>query len=112
MTNILTDEQLTKRDTFVSRMLESSRGVFDIFTIYIGHQLGFYDALASGIALTAMELAARTGTHQRYVREWLEQQTVTGVLEVLDASAPEPTRRFRLLTARDSLNYLAPWPSF
>lgn len=115
MTDIFTEEQVAKRDAFVNRMLESARGVFDIYTIYIGHQLGFYNALASGIALTSAELAARTGTHKRYVREWLEQQTITGVLEILDASAPEPARRFRLpaghmevLTLKDSLSYLAP----
>jgi hypothetical protein len=48
-------------------------------------------------------------------REWLEQQTVTGVLTVENPQAEATARRFRLspahaevLTERDSLNYLAP----
>ena len=51
-----------------------------------------------GRPATSAELAARTGTAERYVREWLEQQTVAGVLEVDDAeaeaaSAPLPPAR-------------------
>jgi 2-polyprenyl-3-methyl-5-hydroxy-6-metoxy-1,4-benzoquinol methylase len=103
-----------QRDAFVERLLKATAGVFDIFSIYIGDRLGFYRALAEGAPLTAAEVASRTGTHERYVREWLEQQTVAGILEVEDAAAAA-TRRFRLppghaevLVERDSLNYLAP----
>lgn len=70
--------------------------------------------MAEGGPLTAAELASRTGTHERYTREWIEQQTVTGILEVGDALADAAVRRFRLpachaevLVERDSLNYLA-----
>jgi SAM-dependent methyltransferase len=49
------------------------------------------------------------------VREWLEQQTVAGILEVEDASVQALDRRFRLpsghaevLVERESMNYLAP----
>jgi hypothetical protein len=48
-------------------------------------------------------------------REWLEQQTVTGVLTVENPQAEATARRFQLspahaevLAKRDSLNYLAP----
>ncbi len=106
-----------ERDAFVERILQAVSGTFDIFAIYIGHQLGLYRALAEdkGGWLTSSELAAHTGTHERYVREWIEQQTVTGVLEVEDESVGAVERRFRLraghvevLTEADSLNYLAP----
>jgi SAM-dependent methyltransferase len=112
---VLTNEQVAQRDKFVERMLQSTAGVFDIFTIYIGDRLGFYRALAGSGPLTSAELAARTNTQERYAREWLEQQTVSGILEVEDAEAEAAARRFRLSTAyvevlveRDSLNYLAP----
>ncbi|HET6545787.1 MAG TPA: hypothetical protein VFG55_03480, partial [Rhodanobacteraceae bacterium] len=36
----------------------------------IGDRLGLYKALAKGAA-TPTELAQRSGTHERYVREWL-----------------------------------------
>lgn len=41
--------------------------------MYVGLQLGLYRSLASDGSATARELAERTGTHERYVREWLEQ---------------------------------------
>jgi 2-polyprenyl-3-methyl-5-hydroxy-6-metoxy-1,4-benzoquinol methylase len=46
----------------------------------IGDELGFYRALADG-GLTAGELAARTGTTERYVREWLANQAASGYVE-------------------------------
>src|SRR5215469_8534063 len=39
--------------------------------IVIGDKLGLYRAMADGEPVTPAELAARTGTAERYVREWL-----------------------------------------
>lgn len=39
--------------------------------IVIGDKLGLYRAMADGRPVTPAELAARTGTAERYVREWL-----------------------------------------
>lgn len=39
--------------------------------ILIGDKLGLYRAMADGRPVTPAELAARTGTAERYVREWL-----------------------------------------
>ena len=104
-----------QRDALIEHLLQATFGVWDIFTVYLGDQLGLYAALADCGPMTAGELAGRTGTNGRYVREWLEQQTVAGILDVADPSALEIERRFRLpaghaevLTDRDSLNYLAP----
>jgi SAM-dependent methyltransferase len=65
--------------------------------------------------MTSSELAVRTTTHERYTREWLEQQTVAGILEVEDAAKPARLRRYRLpdghaevLVDHENLNYLAP----
>jgi SAM-dependent methyltransferase len=111
----MTDDIETRRDQLVQRILRSTGGAFDIFTLYIGDRLKFYADLAANGPSTAAEVAARTGTHERYVREWLEQQTVTGMLDVDDEAAPAASRRFVLppshaevLTDRDSLNYIAP----
>jgi 2-polyprenyl-3-methyl-5-hydroxy-6-metoxy-1,4-benzoquinol methylase len=46
----------------------------------VGDQLGLYKALASE-SLTAPDLAKRTGTNERYVREWLGNQTAGGYVE-------------------------------
>ena len=104
-----------QRDQFVERFLQSAAGAFNIFTIYLGDRLGLYRPLAEDGPLTSAELAARTGTQERYVREWLEQQTVAGILEVVDETHDATARRFRLppghvepLIDCSSLNYLAP----
>src|SRR5437773_820203 len=95
--------------------MRASAGMFDIYTTYLGDRLGLYRALAAAGTCTAAELAARTDTSERYVREWLEQQTVIGTLRVDDAVAAESDRHYQLpaghaevLVDRDSLNYLAP----
>lgn len=109
------DPLAQERDAFLERMLQSTRGTFDLFGIYIGVRLGFYEALAGGGPQTSEQLAARTGTAERYVREWLEQQTVAGILKVDDEKALAQARRFALpaayvevLVDQESLNYLAP----
>jgi SAM-dependent methyltransferase len=53
--------------------------------VLVGDRLGYYKALA-GAALTPDELARRTGTHERYVREWLGNQSAGGYVE-FDAAA-------------------------
>ncbi|MCI0551765.1 MAG: hypothetical protein L0287_12495 [Anaerolineae bacterium] len=111
----MTAEEIAgQRDAFIERFLGYAAGTFSLFSIYIGERLGYYRALAGG-SLTSTELASRTNTHERYAREWLEQQTVAGILEVEDESLDASKRRFRLpsghaepLIEQDSLNYIAP----
>lgn len=47
---------------------------------YIGIKLGLYDALAESEGLTSAELAEKTGTTERYVREWLINQASGGYI--------------------------------
>jgi len=46
--------------------------------VRIGDQLGLYKGLAEGGPQTPAELAKRTGTAERYVREWLNSQAAGG----------------------------------
>jgi len=78
------------------RLRQSTLAWFDVLTLYVGQKLGFYEALASAGPLAASDLATRTGTHPRYVREWLEQQAVGGLLAVDDPTADPEERRYRL----------------
>jgi 2-polyprenyl-3-methyl-5-hydroxy-6-metoxy-1,4-benzoquinol methylase len=103
------------RDEFIDRLFHDAMGAFNIFAFFIGDRLGFYRELAAGNSLTAAELAERTGTHPRYVREWLEQQAAACVLEVENGVSnldqPRfclPPGRAEVLADRDSLNYAAP----
>lgn len=102
-------------DTFAERVFDACLGLIDTLSIALGDQLGWYDALAERGAMTAGELADATDTDARYAREWLEQQTTTGITVVDDASRPAAERRYTLpdaarevLTDRDSLAFLAP----
>ncbi|MEJ2157903.1 MAG: class I SAM-dependent methyltransferase, partial [Desulfobacteraceae bacterium] len=104
-----------QRDAFAEKLLDAVNGFFGVNAIYLGHRLGLYGALAGPHALTSRESAARTGIDERYVREWLEQQAVAGVLDVDNESASAHERRYRLssghaevLLNRESVAYLAP----
>lgn len=104
-----------RRDAFVERLGSSVLGAAEVLSIYIGDCMGLYQALADGTLQTAPELAEAAGIHERYAREWLEQQAVCGILEVEDAQVEPDFRRYRLpkghdevLLERDSLNYMAP----
>jgi hypothetical protein len=105
-----------RRDELVERLFGAVLGMNDLYMVYIGERLGFYRALVEIGPATPAELSAAAGTHERYTREWLEQQAVTGILEVEDPGEGATARRYRLpegheevLTGRDSLNYLAPF---
>mgnify|MGYP001377308457 FL=1 len=106
-----------QRDALIERMLNATIATWNVAALFLGSRLGLYDALASEGPATPGELAARTGTAERYVREWLEQQAVSGFLHVDNPVDPAGERRYALptahaevLTERESLNYLAPLP--
>jgi 2-polyprenyl-3-methyl-5-hydroxy-6-metoxy-1,4-benzoquinol methylase len=48
--------------------------------IYVGLELGLYAALREGPGASD-ELASRTDLHERWLREWLQQQAAAGVIE-------------------------------
>lgn len=111
----LSEEETQKRDALVVRLLQSMDGAADLLAIYLGQRLGFYQALNSAGPANSSELAVRAGAHERYAREWLEHQAVTGLLDVAEESQDPAARRYRLprgnaevLLEGDSLNYLAP----
>lgn len=83
-------------DEFAERLFTAILGAQFVQAAHLGDRLGYYRALAGGDALTSTELAARTGTAERYAREWLEHQGVCGVLTVDDTGADAQARRFTL----------------
>jgi 2-polyprenyl-3-methyl-5-hydroxy-6-metoxy-1,4-benzoquinol methylase len=101
-----------RRDALVERLFMNAIGAFDLFSVFLGVRLGLYQALADQGALTTTELARATGLHERYVREWLEHQAASSLLDV-DANGDE--RRFSLPPGHDealldvsSVNHIAP----
>src|SRR5215469_7772345 len=108
-------EEAPRRDAFVRRLFRAFVEGGNLVTIYVGDRLGLYQVLADLGPVTPGELATQAGTHERYTREWLEQQAVAGIIEVEDALAEARVRRYYLspghaevLLAPDSLNYLTP----
>jgi 2-polyprenyl-3-methyl-5-hydroxy-6-metoxy-1,4-benzoquinol methylase len=102
-------------DALVARLFEATLGAMDLMGVYVGDRLGLYRALAEEGPTTFPELAARAGIAERYAREWLEQQTATGILDVADASAAPAERLFSLpeafvepLTDLDSASSVTP----
>lgn len=98
--------------TLVERLFGAALGGFDLLCVYIGDRLGLYRTLADHGPMTAGGLAEAAGVHQRYAREWLEQQSVAGlVLADLDRQPVRfalPPSYAAVLADPDSLSYLAP----
>lgn len=111
--------ETTTVDTFAERVFSAALGAMQIQAVYLGDRLGWYRALAAHGPLSSPELAERTGCAERYAREWLEHQAVTGYLIVEDIKATPTALRYRLpaahaevLTDIDSLAFLTPLARF
>lgn len=69
-----------KLQAFLNRAVGDLGASMSAMLVLIGDELGLYAALAQG-RWTSAELAARTGTHERYVREWLANQAAGGYVD-------------------------------
>ncbi len=66
---------------FVFKAVDEVGATLNTALVVMGDRLGLYRALAGAGPLTPAELAERTGTAERYVREWLNQQAAGGYVE-------------------------------
>jgi SAM-dependent methyltransferase len=96
------------------RLQQAEVAALDLYVVYLGERLGLYQTLASGEPMTSSELADRAGIAERYSREWLEHQAVSGFLDVENPGASAEERRYslppehvRVLVDRDSLSFSA-----
>jgi len=64
-----------KMHNFLGKVVSDFGATFGSILGYMGTKLGLYQALADSDGLTAAELAAKTSTTERYVREWLLNQS-------------------------------------
>ncbi len=67
-----------KLNRFIGQFVTDFGAALHAPTIIIGEKLGLYRAMAGGGELTSQELASKTGTSERYVREWLSAQAASG----------------------------------
>jgi len=63
---------------FVFRAVDEVGATLNAALVVMGDKLGLYRALAGAGGLSSAELAERTGTAERYVREWLNAQAAGG----------------------------------
>ena len=85
-----------RTDALAGRLFGATLGALELFSVYLGAELGLYRALARHGPLTPGELAERAGIAPRYAREWLEQQAVAGLLDVEHPDPAADARRYAL----------------
>ncbi len=93
---------------FVFRAVDEVGATLNTALVVMGDKLGLYRALAGAGGLSPAELADRTGTAERYVREWLNAQAAGGYV-VYDPDSGQytlPPEQAMALTDSDSPAYL------
>lgn len=80
-----------KLDAFLGKMVGDLGAIATGAGVVLGDRLGLFKALRDGGRMTPGELAARTGTQERLVREWLSGQAAAGYIDY-----DEATGRFSL----------------
>ena len=81
---------MNKLNAFIGQFVGDLGAAVHAGMVVIGEKLGLYKALATG-ALTSAELAVKTKTDERYVREWLSSQAAGGYV-----TYEEKTNKFSL----------------
>ena len=76
---------MEKLMSFVFRAVDEVGATLNTALVVMGDKLGLYRALAGRGALLPAEVAERTDTKERYVREWLNAQAAGGFVQY-DAS--------------------------
>jgi SAM-dependent methyltransferase len=94
---------------FAFRVWSYKQGEMVSLLIHLGDRLGLYRALEGSGAVTAEELAGRTGLHPRWLREWLRGNAAADLLVSDDGERFELTAVGAMVLTReeDSLQFAA-----
>ena len=68
----------SKLNAFMEKAVSDMGAAMHATLVVVGDKLGLYKAMSGAGWLTSTELAARTGTAERYVREWLDANAASG----------------------------------
>jgi SAM-dependent methyltransferase len=74
----ITDIDEQKLEAFIGHAATEAGAALNAALVTLGDELGLYKAMADGQPVTPADLAARTGTQERYIREWLNVQAASG----------------------------------
>src|ERR1700678_1776381 len=83
---------MNKLNAFIGQFVGDLGAAVHAGMVVIGEKLGLYKALAAG-PMTPGELAAKTRTDERYLREWLSSQAAGGYVR-----SEEKSKKFSLST--------------
>src|SRR5579872_1493398 len=81
MGGVMTDIDTDKLMGFVYRAVDEIGSTINAALVVMGDRLGLYRAMACAGPLTPAELAGKTQTAERYVREWLNAQAAGGYVD-------------------------------
>ncbi len=65
-------------EAFLGQVVQEVGSAVGAALVVLGDRLGYWRTMADGEPITSAALAARTGTHERYAREWLRAQAAGG----------------------------------
>src|SRR5215469_4529623 len=98
---------MDKLNAFIGKFVTDLGATVHTGMVVIGEKLGLYKTLADG-PMTAADLAVKTQTDERYLREWLASQAAGGYItydEATDRFSLNPEQAFAL-AKEDSPAYL------
>jgi SAM-dependent methyltransferase len=97
-----------KLHAFVGQAVVDMGAAISGLLLHIGDRLGLYKAMAGAGPITSSTLAERTGTTERYVREWLGNQAAGGYVlyNPTDGTYELPPEQAMVLANEDSPVFL------
>ncbi|MBO0834085.1 MAG: class I SAM-dependent methyltransferase [Actinobacteria bacterium] len=98
-----------KLQAFVGQTVVDMGAAISGLLLHLGDRLGLYKAMAGAGPITSATLAQRTGTAERYVREWLANQTAGGyvVYDPTEGTYELPAEHAMVVANEDSPVFLA-----
>ena len=106
-TNQKTVDQV-RLEAFVHQAVGDMGAAISGLMLHLGDRLGLYRAMDGAGPMTSAELAARTGTVERYVREWLSNQAAGGyvIYDPSDGTFELPPEQAMVVANEDSPVFL------
>ena len=110
MTNNDRDRAVSKEklNQFVMKVANDFGAAWSTVLVNIGDKLGLYKEMVNSGPITSEELAKRTGTAERYIREWLANQAAGGYV-IYDSNTQKytlPPEHALVLVDENSSSYL------
>lgn len=96
-----------KLDALLGKMVGDLGAITTGAAVLLGDRLGLFSAMSEGGRMTAAQLAAKTGTQERLVREWLSAQAAAGYVEY-----DEPSDSFYLSPEQEQVFVNEDSPAF